>query len=731
MVRIGVLLGLWLGMACGFAQPASGRYPGLLWGYGEVQEISSPDLVKLHLEDSLDMELGNPPRFGIHIQTNQEIKWNLEKQLNPGFRLRSWSFRLPGAKAIGVNLKTFKLTPDARFWASNGKQFQGEFFANHVNTEGGMATFPLTGDSITIFIEDRVSSEFVSDVEIGELVFVYRFWDSEKNGFGSSGNCNIDIACPEAAGWDNQGRAVALLLTAGNTRFCSGTMIRNTGTADEPLLLTARHCPVTANSQFVFRYVSPECNGSDGSVNRVIQGCQILASRVETDFALLRLNGIPAPDWNVYRAGWDRSDEIPDSSVCLHHPQGDVLKFSKDRDSPTKSSYLSQSGNPEYWRIGQWELGTTQGGSSGSALFSTEGQIIGQLRGGFASCSNLAADYYGRFAPSWEGSLPNQRLHDWLDPVGLGVEKLDGEEFTAPAFQRDVSLNGWEGAESVYCSGPKISVRLRNHGSEAVQQVGLSLYLNGVKVAEPDTQLLIFFFQEAVWPLDNYLSEENGDYTITAIVRNVNGSSDEFAENDTLRFSYSIRPYRPYRFTLRTDNFPWETSWEIRDQRNDLIYSDPLPEAISDTLNYSLCLADGCYTFRIEDSAGDGICCAFGNGFFRMHDEMGNSVFSGGEFGELMEQRFCVPAPDSSDKTLALFPNPNNGGFSVFVPEELLESETYIGFYDYSGRKIHDELVTTWGWLHVNLPGSYSGLHIMRVWNTSGSRRYGKFVVVR
>ena len=67
-------------------------------------------------------------------------------------------------------------------------------------------------------------------------------------------------------------------------------------------------------------------------------------------------------------------------------------------------------------------------GSSGSALFDPEGQIIGQLRGGEASCNNELSDYYGAFYKSWEGQSSNERLKDWLDPEDQNPDTLNGHD---------------------------------------------------------------------------------------------------------------------------------------------------------------------------------------------------------------------------------------------------------------------------------------------------------------
>ena len=84
-------------------------------------------------------------------------------------------------------------------------------------------------------------------------------------------------------------------------------------------------------------------------------------------------------------------------------------------------------GDGTHWRVGQWEDGTTEPGSSGSGLWDPDQHLVGQLHGGYASCSSITSDCFGRLSRSWNGGGASaNRLKDWLDPDNTGVLVADG-----------------------------------------------------------------------------------------------------------------------------------------------------------------------------------------------------------------------------------------------------------------------------------------------------------------
>ncbi len=131
--------------------------------------------------------------------------------------------------------------------------------------------------------------------------------------------------------------------------------------------------------------------------------------------------------------------------------------------------------------------------------------------------------------------------------------------------------------------------------------------------------------------------------------------------------------------TIVLDNYPEETSWTIKDDGGNTVASGGTYGSQPDgsTVTATNCLADGCYTFTINDSYGDGICCSYGNGSYSLKN--GSEVLaSGGSFGSTESTNFCLSnglmsssyvlqgfASDNNIKgfrykELKIFPNPVN-----------------------------------------------------------------------
>lgn len=347
-----------------------------------------------------------------------------------------------GAQHLNLVLSRFRMGPHSHvdFYAP-GYEGQLPRLTALDNNEGNrLGTWFVPGSQMVIeLVEDRRDLG-LNQLTVGRVVHAfYNLLGQAKgntDGFNTSGACNINMVCPQTAGWEDLSRAVGIIIE-GNAA-CSGSLINNTRRDGRPLFLTANHCfsnqvPVWV---FGFNWKSSTCTrGAVPDFAQSISGARLLARNGATDFMLLELARPVPAQFDAFFAGWNRDGASPNGGVMIHHPSGDVMKWSQT--SNNMQAAMANGGTVSAWQI-QWSQGTTEGGSSGSAFFNNQQQIVGQLFGGTASCSKITdPDYIGRFDLSWDGgNTPATRLKDWLDPDNTGATSLSGDKARCMAQQR-------------------------------------------------------------------------------------------------------------------------------------------------------------------------------------------------------------------------------------------------------------------------------------------------------
>lgn len=281
-------------------------------------------------------------------------------------------------------------------------------------------------------------------------------------GFGYSSSCNVNITC--ISGWSQEQQGVAQVIDE-NGGWCSAFLVMNTCNTTRPYVMTANHCilhngnPVnTNNSTFEFLWYSSTCSPTTNTTSTLLfNGATIRARWAETDFALMELNQAISSTAGLSFLGWSRSSTQPNSSVGIHHPLGDIMKGSIENDVASVGHIGTYQNNA--WRV-RWDVGTVQGGSSGSPLFDqTTHKVIGQLYSNTQPAQppcnqNSGGTNYGRFDVSWDGGgTTATRLKDWLDPTNTNVSSTNTTSASSLAAYnlQDVSIVG----DNFICSGSK------------------------------------------------------------------------------------------------------------------------------------------------------------------------------------------------------------------------------------------------------------------------------------
>merc|ERR1711923_110476 len=98
---------------------------------------------------------------------------------------------------------------------------------------------------------------------------------------------------------------------------------------------------------------------------------------------------------------------------------------------------------------------------------------------------------------------------------------------------------------------------------------------------------------------------------------------------------------------LTTDNYPGETTWDIKNSSGDEKYNGSGYSDANTLHSINMCLASDEYTFTITDAYGDGICCSYGTGGYKIKVD-GTEVVNGGEFSSSETESFTVSAPPTA-----------------------------------------------------------------------------------
>lgn len=402
--------------------------------------LKTDELIARHIaahKPGRPLRIGEP--FALQAGTNDVGTWSTQGD-EAIWRLRIHS---PNARSINLGLSHFHLPEGASLWLldDQGEAAMRPFTAADNKDHGQLWTPLVVGEEMMLELRVPLALQDQVALSLGSInagfVDLDDPWAAVK-----SGSCNVDVVCPEGDQWRDQIRSVGAYTISG-VDYCSGTLVNNARGDGTPYFLTARHClsnQSAASSTVVYwNYQNSTCRApgssqsgqpGDGQRTQFNSGTILRATGEASDFTLLEMEDPINPDYDLYWSGVDATGTAPSSAVAIHHPRVEEKRISFENDPLTVSKYLGDPGSgTTHWRVGSWDLGTTEGGSSGSALFSPypEKRVVGQLHGGYASCTDSRGDWYGRVSVSWTGGgTPATQLKSWLDPDNTGVLTIDG-----------------------------------------------------------------------------------------------------------------------------------------------------------------------------------------------------------------------------------------------------------------------------------------------------------------
>ena len=564
-----------------------------LSGDVSIVEVEAPQLI----DDDFSDKNGEAFEIAKLIPANIDFIQQAEKTELLNGNVWRLGIQSEGAKAISIYYDQFDIPYGGKLFIYNLEQTQiaGPFTYQHVHPSGVYATEFIKGEKVILEYFQPNYQTLEASINIENIAYAY------KSLGGGSDYCQVNANCPEGDDWDDQKKATCRIqiVNGFSVGLCSGSMINNTLNNCTPYVLSADHCfsggSISASSLnqciFYFNYLTPTCaNSSPGS--DAITGCSLISNSggegSSGDSDFFLVELNQEPDFDPFYAGWNRSNSPSGSGVSLHHPSGDVMKISTYTNPLQSTGGLGWGGN-----------NTTH------------------------------------WAVNWSQTHTN-----W------GV--TEGGSSGSPIFDSNKLIVGKLTGGSSYCNTPnnsdiygKIWYSWDQMGNNPEQQLKpwldpnntgvlthMGMYCNGAPgCTDPDA---INFDPDAT------IDDGSCEYPC-------------FANEVTLSFL--------------PDCYGEEISWELTNSTGNIIYSvgqgyypgggsattmNPDP----DTVEHSWCLTNGCYTFTVIDSYGDGMnganpeyACGL-NGDYTITDSNGNSlaslIASDANFGESESNDFCV-----------------------------------------------------------------------------------------
>jgi hypothetical protein len=718
-----------------FSQQGDGGFPKTfkeVIDYNKIDKrvFDEPNIAALKIEDSLTDNSGTAPwRFGFNNNTNINIS-NSGTWINLPNGDKIWQLVVVCKNALTINL-TFSQTTipsgNELYVYNPSKDFiLGKFTASHLyNGELGTELVPGEMTIVEYFVPKESS---IGNVNICTVTHGYRTPNEFLlKAFGGSGACNVNVNCPEGAAWTQQRNSVVMLVS-GSNGFCTGALINNTLNDGKPYVLTANHCYSNpANWIFRFQWESTSClNPSTSPTFQSLSGAVLRAQGTPSDFCLVEITGglvngtVPAA-YTPYFSGWDNTETISPSAVCIHHPSGDIKKIAIENNALISTSFGGSPSN-SHWGVLSWDLGVTEPGSSGSPLFNQNRRIIGQLHGGASACgASVLSDEYGKVSVSWNpaGSTTSGQLKHWLDPNNTNASFIDGyDPSNAPTITLDAGLSNSTFIQTSLCGTNYIpNVTISNGGSQTVTTAVISYSIDGGTAQNYNWNGSLAQFQTQVINLPP-VQLLPGNHTFSATVSQVNNGVDELSVNNATNTQFLVTAINQtsnlLKVTLLTDNYSSETYMELLSSNGTVVWfqgnesfagtygtnntpgpTDPTSPLLDNTTyNWDVPLSlNDCYTFKIYDYYGDGLDGFMADGSLSLanHNNINfytlNTPNFGAELGIVFKNNSSIGIEESENQELNVFPNPANDLLFINLPS----SAKQISIVDIYGKLIYSE----------------------------------------
>jgi hypothetical protein len=237
----------------------------------------------------------------------------------------------------------------------------------------------------------------------------------------------------------------------------------------------------------------------------------------------------------------------------------------------------------------------------------------------------------------------------------------DNELFLA-YYSNDAALLKISNLAATDCSGnlaPVVTVA--NYGSAPLTSMDIVYSVNGEEpmIYNWTGNLDFLETEQLELPTIPYVVLEENELEI--ILENVNGTTDEFENNNIATYSFdrSIATPSEVKLRLRLDSSPQDITWNVMDMSGEIVFSGGPYANPGEIIEIVMPFDNlGCYEFTIYDAAGNGLQPP---GFFLLYYGTNSQILLGTTFGSMAKAQFDV------GNTLSIN-EPAKAGQVVFYP---------------------------------------------------------------